>query len=147
VNDDLIGRRFRLRDHVGYQPHVNPHHPWEQSAELWGHHAPLFRDQIGTVVAVVPAAEDGAGTKDEDHAVLAFEHRELVVPPPTSGARDHARMPPIAGEDPDTPWQMPTLSREHWVFHPTDPEHRPTGVTRHWSCTESQLHELMEEVQ
>jgi hypothetical protein len=146
VNDDIVGKQYRLRQHVGYQPDINPHHPWEQSAALAGRHAPLFRDQVGTVVAVVPAAENGAGTYDDDHVVLAFEHHDLVIPPPTPGARDHARMPPIAGDATDDPWRMPELAREHWVFHPTDPEHRPTGVPRHWSCTEAQLRDMFEEV-
>lgn len=36
---------------------------------------PLAAGAVGTVVAIVPAAEDGAGNNEEDHAVLDFDGR------------------------------------------------------------------------
>ncbi len=145
-HEPRIGTRYRLKNHVGYQPHRNPHHPWEQHPERLGSHAPLFAGQVAEVVGHSPVGEHGGGPVDEHAVILAFEHHELAIPPPTPGALAHARRPPVAGETEDDPWTIPPLEEEHWVFHPTDPEHTPTGVTRHWSCTHDQLAELFDEV-
>jgi hypothetical protein len=133
VTDDLpaIGSRWRLRQHVGYQPDINPHHPYEAFVNR---HHPIFAGQVGEVVEHIPAETDGAGTHDDDSIVLCFEHHELVIPPPTEHTLRHAQGIP-------TP-----LPAEHRVFHPTDPQRRPTEAVRRWSCTRAQLDELLDEV-
>ncbi len=83
-----IGQKYRLVAHLGYQPDIDPNDQTEIApgagvtvAELEAirdRHHPLFAGQVGVVDEIVPAEVDGAGTKDEDHVVLDFEHRELV---------------------------------------------------------------------
>jgi hypothetical protein len=128
-----VGKKLRLREHVGYMPEINPHHDYEKYLDR---HYPLFAGQEAEVVGLSPAGEHGAGPHDQHTVVLKFEHRQLVVPPPTPAATAHAAGPP--GPLPD----------EHRVFHPTDPDHTATEpqTARHWSCTLEQLDELFEPI-
>jgi hypothetical protein len=111
-----LGKRYRLTQHIGY----NPGYAVEDQQDR---HAPLFDGQEAEVVAIVPPGEHGAGPVDEATIVLALEHHEL------GDHRDHA-----------------ASAAEGRHVGLDDPPRAPTGVTRHWSCTESQLAEWFTEI-
>lgn len=68
--DVSVGQQYRLREVVGDHPGVDLTTPLEQ---FENRHHPLDAGWIGTVLAVVPAEVDGAGTYDEDHVVMSFD--------------------------------------------------------------------------
>ncbi len=90
--DYTPGQRFRLKQHVGYDPNLgaddprnpsNADRPVRQPDGNWmlephvGMH-PLFAGQVGEVVGVVPAGVAGAGQHDEEVVVLQFNHHQFV---------------------------------------------------------------------
>lgn len=109
-----VGQRYRLLEHVGYQPDHDP----DQIVEVPGvgtvrvdsirpdnpfevfMHFPLFADQVGEVVAI-------DYWKDPEVAVLEFEHHELL---------NH-----VAGKAAE------------------DAEHESTGGKRYWSVEDKDL--------
>jgi hypothetical protein len=113
---ELIGKTFRLRQHVGY----NAGYAAEDQQDR---HAPLFAGQEATVVDVVPPGAHGAGPIDQLTYVLRFEHHQL------GDHRDHE-----------------ASQREGRHVGLDDPPRTPTGVPRHWSCTAEQLEQWFEPV-
>jgi hypothetical protein len=69
-----LGQRFRLKQHVGYQPDIDPNDPFEQ----WqNRHWPLFAGQEGTVFAIGPLADNPQGD-GQNWIGLVFEPRRLA---------------------------------------------------------------------
>lgn len=66
-----VGQRFKLLQHIGYKPETDPNHEF---TSFKNDHHPLFAGQVGEVVATGVRY----GDQIEDHAVLEYEHRELV---------------------------------------------------------------------
>ncbi len=81
-----LGEHYRLRQHVGFQPTIDPADTYEQ---FLNRHWPVFEGQVGVVDEIVPAEVDGAGTKDEDHCVLVFEARKLLNHAKGKAAAEH----------------------------------------------------------
>jgi hypothetical protein len=76
----VVGARYRLKEHVGYQPDLDPDRMVEGIAieQLVDRHHPLFAGQEFTLVEIVPADVDGAGSYEEDHLVLETTHHQLL---------------------------------------------------------------------
>lgn len=76
------GQVYRLRDHVDYQSDYDHSSELETlrraSAIYCGPAHPLFKDQEGIVLDVVPAEEEGAGDHDADCVVLMFKHHNFL---------------------------------------------------------------------
>ena len=66
-----VGQRFKLLQHIGYKPETDPN---DEFTSFKNDHHPLFAGQVGEVVATGVRY----GDQTEDHAVLEYEHRELV---------------------------------------------------------------------
>jgi hypothetical protein len=92
MSDFTVGQQYQLNQHVGFDPSRTPvvdpiaalNDPeLERVARLREGlmpetHHPLFADQIGTVVDVVPAGVAGGGPLDQETVVLEFDHLQLV---------------------------------------------------------------------
>lgn len=66
-----VGQRFRLAQHLGYKQDADPN---DEFTAFKNDHHPLFAGQVGEVVATGVRY----GDQTEDHAVLEFEHHDLV---------------------------------------------------------------------
>lgn len=84
--DVKTGQKFKLTDHLGFNA---DRHPNDEVEQILSRHHPLFAGQVGTVAGVVPAGTDGGGQKDEEVAVLTFDHHPLT---------DIVSGEPVAGE-------------------------------------------------
>lgn len=113
--DYKVGQRFRLKEHVGYDPQLNdddPRHPSNadkptRTSDGWmvephvGMH-PLFAGQVCEVVGHVPAGVAGGGQLHEEVVVLQFKHHRF---------QGH-------GPDPENPMHGETDSLRNVSFTP-----------------------------
>ena len=73
------GDRLRLKTHIGHRSegvHTVPAHEDAAYEAFMQRYAPLFTDQIGTVVEVTSAGVAGVGGDDEEHVALRFDHHD-----------------------------------------------------------------------